>query len=97
MKLCEYIHNITDILYIEKLIFNKSIKIQNYLNEHYDVYLLLDVDIIYGWDVDTRMRVSTINTKYSYLSLSSNKTYQYIGYVTTEKINTLKYIQLKFR
>lgn len=96
MKLCEYIHNITDILYIEKLIFNKSIKIQNYLNEHYVVYLLLNVDIIYDWNITTRMRISPINTKYSYLTLSSNKTYQYIWEGKTTNIDTLKKIHLKF-
>ena len=103
MKICEYIHNITDIKYIQMLILNESfpreIEIYKNINENYDIYFLLSIDptYYYGYSISTKMKVRLRNIKYPYLDLSDTKKSPYIWEGKIVSIDIFKRIDLMFR
>jgi len=72
MKICEYIHNLTDIKFVQSLILNennqKKIEIIKNMYENYNIYFLLRVDSLYGfYSINTTLKVRLKNIKYPYL------------------------------
>ncbi len=102
MKLCKYIHNITDIKYIRVLILNelaqKRIEFYEDIHGHHNLYFLLSVDPMRDFDIYTPLKVKTIHIlfMYPYFVLTNIQSHPQIWYETTAKINTLKNIHLQF-
>ena len=100
MKICEYIHNLTDIKYVLVLILNKSvpkkIETSNYLGEYHDMYFLLQVDSLYSDEIHTTLKVKTRNIKYPYFVLADILSRPHIWEAKTARIGISKKIKLIF-
>ena len=103
MKICEYIHNLTDIKFVQSLVLNKNnqkkIEIDKNIHVDYDIFYLLSVNPMYyyGYGIYTTLKVRLRDIEYPYLQFIEWLEHPNIREGKITSIDTLKDIELMFR
>ncbi len=100
MKICEYIHNFTNIEFAHSLVLNKNnpktIEIHAHPDKSYYICCLLSVNPLNYYSTYTAMKVKTRNIKHPYLEFTEWLEHPGIWEAKVANIDIPKKIQLMF-